>query len=442
MSANTVTAIVHPARKFGGVLEVPGDKSISHRLAMLAGLAAGTSTIRNFLRCEDCLNTMRAMEALGARTFFSAEGELTVRGTGGKFLEPAGPLNLGNSGTGLRLLTGLLAGQPLAVELTGDESLRSRPMNRIKEPLEQMGASVELLGPKGCAPVRVRGGALKGIEYRLPVASAQVKSAVLLAGLFAEGPTAVIEAQATRDHTERLLRQLGVPVTVKGPRIEVPGYGPKSPPLPALDWAVPGDFSSAAFWITAVAAMPGAELTVRNIGLNPRRTGLLKVLKRMGANVEMVMRAAKPDEELVGDVTVRGAALHGTEVGGEEIPCLIDELPLVAVAGALADGRTVIRNAGELRVKETDRIAAMVSNLRLLGVAAAEQPDGLSVQGPARLKDAGGVRSHGDHRVAMAMAVLALFADGPVVIGNTACVETSYPGFWADLRRLGAHVES
>lgn len=441
MSQKILSAMVHPAKKLGGELRVQGDKSISHRVAMLAGLASGSSTVHNFLTSEDCVNSLRAMEALGARTFFSEEGELTIVGTGGKVLEPVAPLNLGNSGTGIRLLTGLLAGLPLTAELTGDESLCSRPMTRIKDPLDKMGARIELLGANGCAPIRVQGGGLKGISYTLPVASAQVKSCILLATLFAEGKTLITEVMETRDHTERLFAEMGIPVKVSGLRIEMEGFGAKGPALKAREWQVPGDFSSAAYAMVAVAARPVWSVTIRDVGLNPRRTALLDVLKRMQAKVEITLTSGARDGEPIGDVRIEGAELKATEVGGAEIPKLIDELPLVAVLGALAEGKTVIRDAKELRVKESDRISTMASNLQLLGVEVVELEDGMEIRGPAELSTGASLRSHGDHRIAMSMAVLALHAKKSIMVNNIACVDTSYPAFWNDLKRLGAHVE-
>ncbi|HBA86234.1 MAG TPA: 3-phosphoshikimate 1-carboxyvinyltransferase [Verrucomicrobia bacterium] len=433
--------MVHPADFQGGSLEVPGDKSISHRIAMLAGLASGVSQVRNYLQAEDCINTLRAMEALGARSSFSENGDLEIHGTGGKILEPVGPLNLGNSGTGMRLLAGLMSGLPVSVEMTGDASLCSRPMGRIKAPLEKMGATIELTGERGCAPIRVKGGHLKAIDYVLPVASAQVKSCVLFAGLFAEGTTTVTEPVATRDHTERLMKAMGLPLTVDGLKISIQGFGSKGLNLMARPWMAPGDFSSAAYWMAAAAIKPGAKVTIRNVGLNARRTALLDVLKRMGAEVKIQRTSSSADAEVFGDITVKGQLLKGTEIGGGEIPNLIDEIPIIAVVGALAEGRTVIRDAAELRVKESDRIAVMAANLRLFGVNVEEKPDGMEIVGPTDLKAPSNVNSFGDHRIAMSMAILALQADQPVCINNVACVETSYPGFWDDMKRLGVNVE-
>ncbi|MBI9021037.1 MAG: 3-phosphoshikimate 1-carboxyvinyltransferase [Verrucomicrobia bacterium] len=430
---------VHPVSTFGGELCVPGDKSVSQRIAMLAALAKGTSVIKGFLTGEDAMSTLHAMCALGASSKF--EGDvLKITGTGGKFKEPANPLDLGNSGTGTRLLAGLLAGQKMTVTMIGDESLSRRPMGRIKDPLEKMGAKIELTGEKGTLPMTISGTPLRGIRYELPMASAQVKSCVLLAGLFAEGKTTVVEPRPTRDHTEKLFQTLEIPIDVNGLEISVQGFGPLGPQVDARDITVPGDFSSAAFWIAAVAARPGAELIVRGVGLNPRRTALLDVLKRMGAQIktELIEKEGDP----IGTIYVRGAPLRGTAVGGDEIPNLIDELPLVAVLGALAQGKTVIRDAAELRVKESDRIAVTAGHLRAFGVEVEEHADGMTVHGSAKLTaPQEPLASHGDHRIAMSMAVLSLFADGPVRLGDVDCVATSYPEFWKHLEKLGGKSE-
>ena len=434
------TKIVRPGGFDGGVVRVPGDKSISHRTALLAGISAGTSEIHGFLLAEDCLNTLKAMESFGARSWVAEEGVVSIQGSGGKMLEPVGPLDVGNSGTGMRLLAGLCAGQPIQVTLTGDASLNSRPMRRIQEPLERMGARVEL-SAEGTAPMTIRGGQLHGIEYCLPAASAQVKSCCILAGLYATGRTTVLEPIPTRDHTERMLRAVGAPIRVEGPHISVEGYGPAGPKFQARRYVVPGDFSSAAYWLAAAAAIPGVVLRAEGIGLNLRRTALLDVLRRMGARVDIQRMSDPGDPEVYGNVTVHGGALTGTEVGGAEIPNLIDELPLVAVLGALARGRTVIRDAAELRVKESDRVAVMSENLAGMGVHVTEQPDGMIIEGPAALSPTQSIRSHGDHRVAMSMSILAIFADAPVTIANVACVDTSYPEFWEQLANLGVNVE-
>lgn len=439
MSAERDTIAVWPCRGIGGTLTVPGDKSISQRIAMLGALACGVSSVRGFLRSDDCLNLLRVLSLLGAPHEFSGD-DLRIHGTGGRFRAPAGPLDMGNSGTGMRLLAGLLAGQPFTSEMTGDASLRSRPMGRIMEPLVRMGAKVDLLGPDGRAPVRIAGGTLSAIDYAPKQASAQVKSCVLLAGLYAEGITAVIEPKPTRDHTERLLNAMGVPVTTEGLRVSLRGFGAAGPRLPAREWVVPGDFSSAAFWIVAAAARPGASITLRGVGLNPRRNALLAVLKRMGAAIRVQEDVSAAACEAMGSITVEGRPLRGVEVGGGEVPDLIDELPLVAVAGAMASGRTVIRDAAELRVKESDRIRSVTDNLRRMGVQVEEHPDGMVIEGAAAIHGDVEVDSYGDHRIPMAMSILACQASAPVRMRNIQCVNKSYPEFWADLGKVGGHA--
>ncbi len=434
------SAVVHPCSSIAGRIRVPGDKSISHRVAILSALASGTSLIRGILTAEDCMHTIGALEALGARAAF--EGDvLEMRGTGGGWRQPEQVLDLGNSGTGMRLLAGLLAGSGVTVELSGDSSLRSRPMRRIKDPLDRMGARVELLGQNGCAPIRINGGRLKGIEYEMPVASAQVKSCIMLASLFCAGRMRVRELVPTRDHTELLFQAAGIPISLHGTWIEMDGFGPEGPGLSGREWFVPGDFSSAAFWLAAGAILPGARVAVEGVGLNPRRAVFMDALKRMGAAVSVVPDAASACPEPCGEISVQGGALDGLEIGGADIPGVIDELPLLAAMGAAARGRTVIRDAGELRVKESDRIACVAANLRLMGVAVEERDDGMAVDGGAVIRGGVELDSFGDHRIAMAMAVLALRASGPVRINNVGCVRTSYPGFWRDMGSLGAHVE-
>lgn len=435
------SVVIHPGGKLKGTITVPGDKSISHRVAILSGLAHGKSFIRGFLRSGDCLSTLACMKAMGADFQFNGE-ILEIKGMAGGMTAPVRPLDCGNSGTSMRLLSGLVAGQSFTAELIGDASLSSRPMGRIREPLEKMGAKVELLGPGGKAPVRITGGQLRGIDYTMPVASAQVKSCVLLAALFAEGTTTVQEPLPTRDHTERFFQILGIPVSVNDRTISLVGYGPKGPSVQARSWLVPGDISSAAFWLVAGAAMAGARVTLENIGLNPRRSAILDVLRRMGGDITVKVDERSLSPEPCGMTLVKGGALRGTEIGGAEIPNIIDELPVVAVAGALAEGRTTIRDARELRVKESDRIASMAENLRRLGVRVEEREDGMTIEGPAKVRGGVTVESFGDHRVAMALAVLAQFADGPVTLRDVACVATSYPGFWDDLKALGGHVET
>lgn len=435
MPVQQLSKTIRPAKKLKGELVPPGDKSISHRMAMLGAIASGTSEVVGFLRSEDCLHTLQAMQSLGARAGWESD-TLYITGTGGRMIQPVGDLNLGNSGTGLRLLAGLLAGLPLRTTLTGDASLQSRPMRRIKEPLDLMGAKLTLTGEKGCAPVMIEGAALRGITYEMPVASAQVKSCVLLATLFAEGLTILREKLPTRDHTETLFQAMGIPVKTKGLTVSLEGFGAAGPKIKAGRWVVPGDISSAAFWMVAAAAFPGAEVTMRGVGLNPRRTAVLDVLKRMGADISIEPGHDTGYSESAGDVTVRGGTLRGTVIGGEEIPNLIDELPILAVAGALASGATEIRDAAELRVKESDRIATVAEGLRAMGVAVEERPDGMTVQGGAVLRACDHMQSRGDHRVAMSLAVLSLFAPEASTVRDVACVDTSYPEFWKDMELL------
>jgi 3-phosphoshikimate 1-carboxyvinyltransferase len=435
MSSKTV----YPAA-LGGTVKVPGDKSISQRVAMLASLADGTSKVTGCLNGEDARSTLSAMVQMGARAEFR-DGALFITGVAGKLQQPEEPLNMGNSGTGTRLLAGLVAGAGIEVSMIGDASLSSRPMGRIRHPLELMGAHIGLTGQRGTLPMLICGGRLKGVGYLLPMASAQVKSCILLAGLFAEGKTTVVEPRPTRDHTEKLFEALGIPVGINGLEISIEGCGPEGPRFAARDFEIPGDFSSAAFWIAAAAARPGAELMVEQVGLNPRRTALLDVLRRMGADIEASMTAESGDP--CGNLRVRGGDLQAATVKGDEIPNLIDELPVIAAVAALAEGRTEISDAAELRVKESDRIAEMVKNLRLFGVEVEEKEDGMVITGPARLKTPDGpVDSRGDHRIAMAAAILNSFSDRPLTILNTECVDTSYPEFWMHMEQLGGHVET
>ena len=365
-------------------ITVPGDKSISHRSAMFAGLAKGTTIIDGFLPSEDCLCTVHAMQALGAtmEPLEEIEGvglvKLAITGNGMKLKAPNQPVDCGNSGTTIRLLSGILAGQDFKTELFGDASLSKRPMKRVADPLGQMGAKITGQGEKICAPLTIHGAPLKSIYYKLPVASAQVKSAILLAGLYASGKTTVVEPVATRNHTERLFTHFGIKWLREDDCVSV--YGGQEPR--ANDIMVPGDISSAAFWMVAAAASPGAQITINNVGLNPTRTGIVNVLLRMGAQV--THSETHSEGEPRGNITVRGGDLNATVIGGAEIPNVIDELPILAVAAALARGKTLIRDASELRVKETDRIAAVASNLRLMGVTVTEHPDGMEIEGGAK----------------------------------------------------------
>lgn len=416
-------------------ITVPGDKSISHRSAMFAGLAKGTTIIDGFLPSEDCLCTVKAMQALGAEVepLEEIEGiglvKLAITGHGRVLKKPESFIECGNSGTTMRLLSGILAGQPFTTELRGDESLSRRPMKRIADPLTQMGAKIEGNGMSVCAPLHITGGELHPITYTLPMASAQVKSAVLLAGMLAPGKTTVIESVPTRNHTESLMTHFGVKWYRKGDEVTV--YGNQEPQ--PNDMSVPGDISSAAFWMVAAAATPGSKITIRNVGLNPTRTGIIAVLLRMGVQVHGTDE--KHDGEPFGNIVVNGGELNGTHIGGAEISNVIDELPILAVAAALARGSTLISDAQELRVKETDRIAAVAKNLRAMGVTVQEFDDGMEIVGGAKLQGAT-IETYGDHRIAMAFAIAGMYAEGQTIIEGSECIATSYPGFEHDLNRF------
>lgn len=409
-------------------LEVPGDKSISHRAVMLAAMSNGPCVIKGFLPSEDCMATVGAMRSLGVAIEVADETTLIVHGMRGVFTAPTGEIDCGNSGTTMRLMAGILVGQPFRSRLVGDASLSKRPMRRVIEPLTKMGAKITAEGKDGRPPLVIEGGKLKPLQYVSPVASAQVKSAVLLAGMFAKGKTSVTEPTQSRDHTERMLEYFLVRPQKQGLTVSV--FGGQTPE--SREFRVPGDISSAAFWLVAAAAQPRSRLLVKNVGLNETRTGVLAVLVRMGAAIREVIDA---QAEPIGVVEIQGARLKGTEIKGAEIPNVIDEIPILAVAAALAHGKTVISDAGELRVKETDRLAAVAMNLRLMGAQVAETEDGLEIIGGTPLHGAR-LDSFGDHRIAMAFAVAGMFAEGETTITGTECVNTSYPNFYATLEKL------
>ncbi len=431
-----MNAIVRPARRVAGTIAVPGDKSISHRAALLGALADGVTEVQGFLEGEDCLGTLRAVSALGAEVTRKGPGHFGIQGVGlDGFTEPGDVVDCGNSGTTARLLLGVLAGQPFTTVLTGDESLRRRPMERVMEPLARMGARV--IGRRGGArlPLAIAGARpLHPIRHVSPVASAQVKSAVLLAGLWASGPVEVVEPARSRDHTERMLAAFGAEVAAGDlTATVVPGRR-----LRGRLCRVPGDISSAAFFLVAGAAAPDGAVTVRGVGVNPTRTGALDVLEAMGARVRVSARDG--DGEPIADLVVESGRLRGTEVGGELVPRAIDEMPILAVAAACAEGPTLVRDAAELRVKESDRIRALASELAKMGVTIEERPDGFRVGG--RSGGAGApfrgarVSSWGDHRLAMALVVAGLLADGPTIVEGIDCIATSYPDFVATCRGL------
>jgi 3-phosphoshikimate 1-carboxyvinyltransferase len=421
---------VRPVRRLGGEVEVPGDKSVSHRAALLGALAEGVSEVQGYLEAEDCLRTLAAVQALGAEVTRKGPGHYRIASGGRTALtEPADVIDCGNSGTTARLLAGVLAGQPFWTMLTGDASLRRRPMGRIAEPLRAMGASIVGRADGTRLPLAVRGLATPAaLRYATPVASAQVKSAILLAGLGAAGPVTVIEPAPSRDHSERMLRRFGARLeTVDRTVTLVPG------PLRASTVVVPGDVSSAAFFLVAGAVVADARVTLHRVGTNPTRTGVLDVLEAMGVRVE---RARLADEgEPTASLSVATTPLRGTDVGGALIPRLIDEIPVLAVAAAVAGGTTLVRDAAELRVKESDRIAAIARELGRMGARIEERADGMAIDGGRRLQGAA-VSSGGDHRMAMALAVAALVAEGESVVDDVDCVATSFPGFAHALNTL------
>jgi 3-phosphoshikimate 1-carboxyvinyltransferase len=429
----TLDLVARPSHGVGGRLTVPGDKSISHRALMLGALANGKTRVTGFLPGEDCLATMAALDAMGVGFDRTGDTSVTIAGAGLHGLaSPPAPLDMGNSGTAMRLLAGLLAGQAFDSTLIGDASLSRRPMERVAAPLRSMGAKIAT--DDGTPPLRIAGGrSLGGIDYEMPVASAQVKSAILLAGLYAQGSTRVAEPAVTRDHTERMLTMFGQPVRRDGNAVVLDPAGR----LAATDVAVPADLSSAAFFLLAGAIADEGELVLDNVGLNPTRTGVLRILKLMGANIEIAPRRESASEP-AGKLIVRPSRLRGIEVPPELVPLAIDEFPLVFVAAALADGDTVISGAAELRHKESDRIGVMATGLRALGAAVEERPDGALIRG-GRLAG-GDVDSHGDHRVAMAFAIGAAAADGAVRIRDAANVATSFPGFVPAARAVGLDV--
>jgi len=425
------SAIVTPARRLRGRLRVPGDKSIAHRYALLAALAEGRSTLAHFAPGADCQSTLACLRTLGVEIEETAPGTVTVLGRGfGQLRSPAAPLDAGNSGTTMRLMAGVLAGHPFTSTMTGDASLSKRPMRRVIVPLERMGARIE--AADGHAPLTIHGAPLRAIAHEPETPSAQVKSAVLLAGLHADGETTVREPAATRDHTERALTAFGGSVSIDGLTVGVRG-GQR---LAGRSLTVPGDFSSAAFWLVAAAAQPGSHIEVEEVGLNPTRIALLDVLRRFGAYVSVSITATEAGEPR-GSVTIEGNRTGAVDIGPSDVAALIDELPAIAALAAHG-GHVTVRGASELRVKESDRIAALVAGFRALGIDADERPDGFSIAGPSgSARPAGGVAdARGDHRMAMAFAIAALAADGPSTIEGADAVAISYPGFFETLEQL------
>jgi 3-phosphoshikimate 1-carboxyvinyltransferase len=418
---------IAPRRRWTGRIAVPGDKSISHRAALLASLAEGDSLIENFLDSEDCRATLRCLEALGVELRRMDEDTLLIVGRGFEGLvEPSGPLDCGNSGTTMRLLAGLLASFPFTVELTGDASLCSRPMERIMEPLKKMGATISSLHDNGCAPLSVSGGKLKAIKYKLPVASAQVKSALLLASVRGRLATEITDPVASRDHTERLLNAMGAKVVTAEGKITYEGANK----LDAIRARIPGDMSSASYLLAAAAIVPGSKLEIPAVGVNPTRLGFFNLLRRMGANVKIENKKVDDLGEDVGDLSCETESLTGINVGADQIPATIDELPLLAVVATQAYGWTRVSGAEELRVKESDRIRGIVEELQKMGARIEERPGGFAVEGPCPLRGAT-LDARGDHRLAMALAVAAQVARGETTLEGAEVVAVSYPNFWS-----------
>ena len=421
--------LFHKSHPLKGEITVPGDKSISHRGIMLGALANGTTSITNFLKGADCLSTISCFQKMGIE-IEETESEILVHGKGLHGLSaPTGILDAGNSGTTTRLISGILAGQNFSCDLTGDASIQKRPMKRIMTPLSMMGADITSVHNNGCAPLHIKGAPLKGISYQSPVASAQVKSCVLFAGLYADGKTSVTEPFLSRNHSELMLSSFGASIETCGTTATIE----PEPVLTAQKVEVPGDISSAAFFIAAGLLIPGSELLIKNVGINPTRDGILRVCKRMGANLELLNTRTQCGEP-VADVLVKHSELNGTVIEGDLIPTLIDELPVIAVMAACANGETIIRNAEELKVKESNRLEIIVHHLSEMGCDITGTEDGMIIRGGKPLHGAV-LDSYLDHRIAMSFAVAGLVADGETEITNADCINISYPGFYRDLLR-------
>ncbi len=435
--SQSVTFQVQPGGSLRGEIRVPGDKSMSHRSIMLGSLADGVTHVRGFLNAEDAMSTLEAFRAMGVKIEGPVNGEVTIHGVGKHGLQaPTKPLYLGNSGTSMRLLSGLLAGQPFNSTLTGDESLESRPMRRVTAPLALMGAEIETQ-ENGTAPLHIKGkaGQLQGINYDMPIASAQVKSCLLLAGMYAEGDTTVTEPAPTRDHTERMLTGFGYPVKREGSTATINNQGK----LTATQIDVPSDISSAAFFLVGASIAPDSDVTLNHVGINPTRTGVIDILRLMGADIE-VLNQRSVGGEPVADLRVRSSQLKGIEIPEHLVPLAIDEFPVLFVAAACAEGQTTLTGAKELRVKESDRIQVMADGLQILGVDAQPTEDGMVIQGGSIGN--GVVESHGDHRIAMSFSIAGLRSSGPITINNCANVNTSFPEFKQLATHLGLNLTS
>lgn len=434
MSGSDTVFYVEAGGMLNGSIRVAGDKSMSHRSIMLGSLAEGVTEVSGFLEGDDCLATMNAFRAMGVKIDHHAEGQVRIEGVGLKGLKkPAAPLDLGNSGTSMRLMSGICAGQNFDVTLIGDASLSKRPMRRVTEPLTEMGAKIET-SEGGTPPLKISGGhPLKGMDYVLPMASAQVKSCVLLAGMYAEGETCTTEPAPTRDHTERMLNGFGYSVQRAGARACLQGGGK----LRGARIDVPADISSAAFFMVGASIAPGSDLTLKNVGINPTRDGVINILREMGANIE-VLNPREVCGEPVADIRVRSAQLKGIHIPEDQVPLAIDEFPAIFIAAACAEGSTVLTGAEELRVKESDRIQVMADGLQVLGISAEPTPDGIRIEGGQL--GFGTVQSHGDHRISMSFAMAALRASGRITIEDCANVNTSFPGFVALAASCGLNI--
>jgi 3-phosphoshikimate 1-carboxyvinyltransferase len=424
------------AKSLKGEITPPPDKSISHRAIMFASIADGKSIVKNFLRAEDPISTMNAFRMMGIEIEEKAGNELVIHGKGLYGLrEPFDVIDCGNSGTTVRLISGILSGNPFFSVLTGDDSLKQRPMARVINPLKEMGADISARNGDKYLPMAIKGKVLKAINYNMPVASAQVKSCLILAGLYADGTTIITEPQKSRDHTERMLRAMGAEIEVEGLTIKVKGEGSRVKGLQPIDITIPSDFSSAAFFIAGALIVPNSEILIRNVCVNPTRTGLLEVIKNMGGAVR-IENTRDVSGEPVADIYCKSAgSLKAVKISGDIMPSLIDEFPILCVLATQADGITEIRGAEELRVKESDRIKAMATELKKLGVELEEYPDGISIKGKTSLKGAT-VESYHDHRIAMSLAIAALVAEGTMTINNPSCVDISFPGFFEELKRI------
>jgi 3-phosphoshikimate 1-carboxyvinyltransferase len=426
-----------PPKQLAGEIEVPGDKSISHRSLILNSLALGESQIGNLSPGKDCLSTITCLKALGIKLTgrVGHSSAISISGAGKNSLtEAQNVLDAGNSGTTMRLLAGVLSAQPFLSVLTGDASLRSRPMKRLIEPLRLMGAEIYGRHNDSLGPLVIKGRSLHGLNYSLPVASAQIKSAILLAGLFADGDIVLEQLQPSRDHTERLLKRMGVKLETSGKNVSL---APLDTELAPLNMSIPGDISAAAYWLVAGAIHPNAHIKIINCGINPTRTGIVDALLNMGASLKIENRHLEGNEP-VADLLIQSSRLRAIEVGGDLIPRLIDEIPLLAVAACLAEGKTVIRDAGELRVKESDRVGSTVQELVRLGARIEELPDGMVIHG-GKVLLGNEVESHGDHRLAMSLAMAGLVATGNTSIRNAGVAEISNPGFWQELAELAKY---